>query len=505
MALFMAASIPAILLVCLAFGYYTWRTQRENKIAEVTELAKIIGTECGVALAFNLPEDAKQILSALEVRPSVSAAFLLDQKGDVFSEFQRHDMPNAESPQIKNLPDVLMANSRLTVRQPIHHRGRLLGHMIIQDELQNFYVLWRMEIIGLMLLMGVSFLVSFLIAAKLRKAIADPIIELSRIATNVARGEVDQAIDIDREDEIGALANAFRAMMSYLQEMARVADEISKHNLDTAVSPKSERDALGNSFNVMIRNLRHLFHRLESANKELEAFSYSVSHDLRAPLRHITGFAKLLIKHMQQGLDDTSQHYLNVIAESTEKMNQLINDLLALSRVGKTELKKMAVDMNVLVEETRHEFTRDTNLDHISWKIHPLPPALGDLNLLRQVWVNLISNAVKFTAPKEDAHIEIGVLAGNNPNITSTKGKITCFIKDNGVGFDAAYSDKLFGTFQRLHTSEEFQGTGIGLAIVKRIIGRHGGQIWAESELNHGASFYFTLEKAPAPRKESNP
>ncbi len=178
----------------------------------------------------------------------------------------------------------------------------------------------------------------------------------------------------------------------------------------------------------MIQNLQHLFHRLEAANKELEAFSYSVSHDLRAPLRHITGFAKLLGKRMQKQLDETSQHYMDVITESTEKMNGLINDLLALSRASKTELKKVTVDMNELVTEVQRNLTMDIEERQITWDIHPLPPALGDPNLLRQVWVNFITNAVKFTAPKEKAHIEIGILEESNPGSKQPTDKIAYFM-----------------------------------------------------------------------------
>jgi len=243
------------------------------------------------------------------------------------------------------------------------------------------------------------------------------------------------------------------------------------------------------------RNLEETAGKLEAANEELEAFAYSVSHDLRAPLRHVDGFVQLLLKREQERLDPTSSRYLNVIAESSDRMRQLIDDLLVFSRTGRAEMQIRRVELNELVREAQQELAPMLEERQITWEIGPLPAVEADPALLRQVWVNLLSNACKFTDPRSKARIEIGA---KKPGFLEKPGfsEVAIFIRDNGVGFDPQYRHKLFGVFQRLHREDEFEGTGIGLAIVRRIIHRHGGRVWAEGELDRGATFYFTLREA---------
>jgi PAS domain S-box-containing protein len=228
--------------------------------------------------------------------------------------------------------------------------------------------------------------------------------------------------------------------------------------------------------------------QLEAANDELEAFSYSVSHDLRAPLRHILGFVELLQRGAGLSLSKENLGYLTTIFQSAKKMGNLIDDLLAFSRVGRAELQKQQLNLDGLFEETLADFRADTKRRNIVWKIHPLPSVRADRALLRMALVNLISNAVKFTGARAEAKIEIGCVPGSD---TET----VIFIHDNGAGFDQEYADKLFGVFQRLHAQDEFEGTGIGLANVQRIIHRHGGQVWAEGVVDGGATFYFSIPK----------
>jgi signal transduction histidine kinase len=229
---------------------------------------------------------------------------------------------------------------------------------------------------------------------------------------------------------------------------------------------------------------------LESINKELEAFAYSVSHDLRAPLRHMAGYTELLQKKASSTLDEKSNRYLAMILDSAKRMGNLIDDLLAFSRIGRTETQKTLVSLAQLVTEALTEVRQDTEGRNISWKIGALPDFYGDRSMLRLVLVNLISNAIKFTRTRQQAEIEIGCTDGN-------KGDLVVFVRDNGVGFDMKYVNKLFGVFQRLHQSDAFEGTGIGLATVQRIIHRHGGKVWAEGAVDSGATFYFS---APRPQ-----
>src|ERR1035437_9329536 len=225
--------------------------------------------------------------------------------------------------------------------------------------------------------------------------------------------------------------------------------------------------------------------QLEVANKELEAFSYSVSHDLRAPLRGIDGFSLALVEDCTARLDDEGRRLLGVICAEARRMGQLIDDLLAFSRMSRQQVELAQIDMTALAQAVFDEQAAQAPGRQLRFKVQPLPPALGDRALLRQVLANLISNAIKYTRSRAVAEIEIG---GRTED-----GQSLYYVKDNGVGFDMRYAGKLFGVFQRLHTEAEFEGNGVGLALVQRVIHRHGGRVWAEGKLNEGSTFYFTL------------
>jgi PAS domain S-box-containing protein len=230
--------------------------------------------------------------------------------------------------------------------------------------------------------------------------------------------------------------------------------------------------------------------QLQSANEELEAFSYSVSHDLRAPLRHVMGHVEMLRRDFGLSLSEKSSGHMATISQSAKRMGNLIDDLLAFSRIRQSEMKKVEVNLDQLVQETMGDFQAETNARKIIWNVHSMPPVMADRALLRMVLVNLFSNAVKFTGTRAEAKIEIGCLPGDGV-------ETIIFIRDNGAGFDPDYAAKLFGVFQRLHSQDEFEGTGIGLANIQRIIHRHGGRTWAEGAIDKGATFFFSLPKLP--------
>jgi PAS domain S-box-containing protein len=225
---------------------------------------------------------------------------------------------------------------------------------------------------------------------------------------------------------------------------------------------------------------------LQAVNKELEAFAYSVSHDLRAPVRHIAGFTELLQKHADLVLDDKSRHHISMILGSANRMGNLVDDLLAFSRIGRAETQKTTINLDQLVKGVIGEIAPDTQDRNISWRIGSLPMCDGDPSLLRLVFSNLVSNAVKFTRTRPQAEIEIG-------SLNQMPDEVVVFVKDNGVGFDMKYKDKLFGVFQRLHSQEAFEGTGIGLATIQRIVHRHRGRVWAEASVDNGATFFVAL------------
>ena len=291
------------------------------------------------------------------------------------------------------------------------------------------------------------------------RRLTKPLVHITGAAEAITLGDLAQRVNVQREDELGRLARSFNLM----------AEQVSRshHDLEAQVAQRTQA--------------------LEGTNAELESFSYSVSHDLRAPLRAIHGFARILLEDHQAKLDPEAQRLLGVIDQNTRRMGQLIDDLLAFSRLGRKELASARVDMtemaHVVADELRR--TEPERNGQLEVEIGTLLPAQGDRAVLRQVFSNLLQNAMKFTRAQPNARIEVG----SRPD-----GKETVyFVKDNGAGFDPRYSDKLFGVFQRLHSNEEFEGTGVGLAIVKRIVQRHGGRVWAEGKVNEGATFYFTL------------
>ena len=312
----------------------------------------------------------------------------------------------------------------------------------------------RMIVIGLVLF-GVGVASAFVLS----RGITRPLRLLTDATAAISEGNYPGMIKTGRSDELGRLAGAFNKMTARVRE--------SQMDLERRIK---ERTA-----------------ELEASNKELESFSYSVSHDLRAPLRAIDGFSRILIEDHSHKLDADAQRVLEVIRTNTRQMGRLIDDLLAFSRLGRKPIERSPVNMEVLARDAFTEIRLADSETVPRFQVGTMSPALGDPAMLRQVFVNLLSNAAKYSHGNDASVIQVGSYTENGDN--------AYYVKDNGVGFDMNYANKLFGVFQRLHSAEEFEGTGVGLAIVQRIIHRHGGRVWAEGKVNEGATFYFTLPK----------
>ena len=280
----------------------------------------------------------------------------------------------------------------------------------------------------------------------------------------------------------GVIVASFSAVRRRIEDSLRQA----RDRLQVELEQRKQREEEIRKLN---RELAKQAAELEASNKELESFAYSVSHDLRAPLRHVVGYSELLQRQASSLLDDRSRRYLQTIDNAAKRMGNLIDDLLGFSRIGRAETRKTLVNLEQLAREVVKELEQETSSRDIAWKIGALPVCYGDRSMLKLVLVNLTSNAVKFTRMRARAEIEIGCADGN-------EDQAELFVRDNGAGFDMQYANKLFGVFQRLHRSEEFEGTGIGLATAQRIIHRHGGKIRAEGAVDRGATFYFSLPRA---------
>lgn len=343
------------------------------------------------------------------------------------------------------------------------------------------------------LIMG-GLLVSFAILAisvfLFGRRIAQSTLYLRERTAQIAAGDLTSRIELPGSDELTELARSVNDMSAKLQSSYEaLEDEIEerKRTEESLLESEQQVHELNAQLEQKIRNLNETNNKLKETNSEMESFTYSVSHDLRAPLRHMSGFVELLVRRDVSRLDEKSMHYLKVIADAASKMGCLIDDLLSFSRMGRGEMMNNSIDLKQLTREVIDEISRDIPQGRtVQWRIGDLPVINGDHAMLRLVLINLISNAVKYSNKVDSPLIEVDKLRSDN-------SCHTLFVRDNGVGFDMKYVDKLFGLFQRLHSSEEYEGTGVGLANVRRIISRHGGRTWAEGELNKGATFYFTL------------
>jgi signal transduction histidine kinase len=465
--------LAVIALTCGAFGAFEWNWFRQETIRTSTTRAQILAVNTSAALAFDSPKDAKEILAALKIDPEIAAAVIFDTHDQVFARYAASEATVAIAPLHPSATYYEFQRGRLIVWVPVAAGGTRLGTLAIQRSLQVFYQ--QLEFYGLIAL-GVmlgSGLVAYWLSNRMQRFISEPVLALTRAAQTVAeRNDFSARAPRGGLDEIGVLTESFNTMLVAIDatqaERARLYAQIQQHAAE------------------LERRVEERTRQLQNANQELEAFGSSVSHDLRGPLRHIMGYAQILVEDCGPQLPAQAGNYLNKILKGVRNMEQLINALLEFSRLSKKSLVIERVDLEKIAREVLAELAPELEPRSVEVQIGPLPTVQGDPVLLHQVLANLIGNAVKYTRRRQRAVIALAV--------TGQEGELPIFsIQDNGVGFDMADQEKLFTLFERLHDASEFEGTGVGLATVQRVIQRHGGRIWAQSQPDAGATFFFTL------------
>jgi signal transduction histidine kinase len=455
-----------LFLTCSIFFIYELITFRDSSLEQLSTLGKIISENSTAALAFDDREGATDILLALKAEPHIESAGLYNKSGILFAKFPP-GISSATLPPSPGKTGFQFNYSFLHGFQRVEQGNNFLGTLYLNSNNEVMYERFRLYGALAALVIMFSFLLAYLISRKLQSGIANPILALANTADIISK-QKDYSVRAQKisTDEMGLLTDAFNQMLTQIEEQNRKITYFNQR-LEQKVQERT--------------------HELEIANKELEAFSYSVSHDLRAPLRHIDAYTTILSNKHSERLDDDAKKYMRNIINNSKKMNQLIDDLLSFSQLGKKDIQKADFSMKELVFEVWNELNKMEDSRQIKFIVGELPNAHADRVIIKQVWENLISNAIKYTRFEKSPVIEIG----SEDKVDS----IIYHIKDNGAGFNMSYYNNLFTAFQRLHNQNEFEGTGVGLAIVERIIIRHGGRIWAHGIPGEGAEFYFSLPK----------
>ena len=465
MTMVLVISGVVLLLTCTAFIGYELLTYRRTAVRQLATIGEIIAAESTGAAGSDNQHDATEILAALKAERHIVTACLYDKQGRVFSRYPA-DAPDRAFP-----PGPLADGYRFLGRQLVGFTpvvqvkgSERFGTLYLCSDMEAMYERLRLYggiAISVILLASV---VAYALSRMLQRQISQPILALAETAKAVSDRH-DYAVRASKhgQDELGVLTDAFNHMLAQIQEQNEVLE----------------------------RRVRERTAELKSANDELEAFCSSAAHDLRTPLRAITGFAEVLLDPRADIPRAEVQRYIRMIRDGSGQMSELINNLLAFSRLGRQALSRQTIDLDRLCREVFQELEAERDGRRVELRLQPLRPADGDPALLRVVFVNLLSNALKYTRPREVAVIEVGMAEDKEGSAP------VFFVRDNGVGFDMHDADKLFGVFQRLHHAHEFEGTGVGLATVRRIIDRHGGRIWVNAIPNVGATFFFTLTSDP--------
>jgi signal transduction histidine kinase len=485
-AILLLTSGLVLLLTSAAFVTLEVLAFRQMTLSNLSTLGRVVAANITPALAFANQADARGVLAALSADPHVIAAGLYDRDGRLFSRYPA-DLPVAALPVAPPTDGYRFAQGFVIGLEPVAEVGSpRLGTLYLKSDIEAVSRTLRLSAAIAAAVMGVSLLAAYFLAALLQGRISEPILALAETARAVSTRQ-DYSVRAPKvsADELGALTDAFNQMLARIEDQAGALnagkDELQRYATELEQRVDERTHELQESNEAMQRNAVQLL----AANKELDAFAYSVSHDLRAPLRSIDGFSQVVLQDYAEKLDEAGRDALQRVRAATQRMGTLIDDLLKLARISRSEMKREAVDLSGIAQDIVAELQRTTPERPVACAIAPGLQARGDARLLRVVLDNLLRNSWKYTAKQPAPRVEFASVEVN--------GGRAFMVRDNGAGFDMKYADKLFGVFQRLHSAAEFEGTGVGLATVMRIITRHGGRIWAEGAVDQGATFYFTL------------
>jgi signal transduction histidine kinase len=483
----LATTFAALLVAGAAMVFYDLRAYEHTWMNDLNTQAEILGKASAAALTFNDPKSAREYLSLLKVRPKIAAAAIYNARGKVFARYTREGTSDPDVPAFPEFEGPRIDGNALLFYKRIVENNEILGTVYLKADYELLSRLTDyLSILGVVC--ALSLLVALLMSAWLQTAVTKPILAISEVARQVMeKRDFSLRVRKTTEDEIGYLVDAINDMLAEVGRRQEALEE-SNVTLGREMAERARAEDQLRELNVELeRRVDARTEQLEAANKELESFSYSVSHDLRAPVRAIIGFSRMLSEEHINQLGQEAQRLLGVVESEAHRMGALIDDLLAFSRLGRQSMQMNVLDMTQLARATYEGLLNQQSNGKVEFHLGALPRARGDRGLLGQVWVNLIANALKFSSKQAQPRIEVSAISDETEHIY--------FVRDNGVGFDPRYQSKLYGVFQRLHDPSEFPGTGVGLALVQRIVTRHGGRVWADSKLNEGATFYFTLPK----------
>lgn len=489
-----ATTMTALLVAAAAMILYDLQQFRTSLTADLAAQAQLLGQSSAPALVYDDREAARETLALLRAKPNVATGALFAPNGSLFALYARSGLAGAELPELPIAEgERIMGNEVVMVRR-IVDAGETVGTIYLRGDypIGTHLRSYAAIVAGVL---AVSFVAALLMCIRLESTVTAPILRMRDLARQVVdTRDFSLRVKKTTDDEIGYLADAFNGMLAEIDQRTRDLEASNASLAAEATRRAAVQDALVKAEDELRALNAELEQRvvqrteeLAAANRELESFSYSVSHDLRAPVRAIAGFSKLLAEQHEAQLDTEARRKLGIVRSEAARMGALIDDLLAFSRLGRQSIQLKRVDMAELVRANCETLDAGHVGPPPTVRVGALPEAIGDRSLLAQVWANLLANAYKFSGRRSAPEIAVEAYSNDTEHVY--------FVQDNGVGFDPRYVSKLFGVFQRLHDPAEFPGTGVGLALVQRIVARHGGRVWAEGEPGVGATFYFSLPR----------